>query len=352
MTYQRIDELDFVRGFALLGILLMNAIALLQLPLPDAGTGSEEYQRLLYLLVEARFFSMFSFLFGVGFYLFIMRARDKGRNGYLLFLIRIAVLLGFGYLHSIYHPGEVLMNYAICGLLLLPFYKVNRWVNLSIGVVLLGVFAVFGAKALMPFPFMLLGVAAGQLHLFQRIQERRRMFEIASVVLVAVAAAALQYQYGLAPSEPFVPIIMEGTGDPQLEQSNHYLKAGLLIGPLVAFAYMALLLLLLQIKLIRKLLDPMRAMGRMALTNYIGQTVLVLVAGQWLGLEGLASWMEVLWLCLGIYLFQLIASSIWLHYFAMGPLEWLWRAATYLRWPPVFNRQRLGIGEVAAKSIL
>lgn len=340
MIYQRIDELDYLRGFALLGILLMNATALLELSLPEAGTGSELYQRLLYLLAEARFFSMFSFLFGIGFYLFIMRALDKGRNGFLLFLIRIAVLFGFGYLHSIYHPGEALMIYAICGLLLLPFYKVNRWVNFALGVVLLGLFAALGAKVLMPFPFMLLGVAAGQLDLFRRIQERRRMFEIAAVVLIAVAAAALQYQYGLAPSEPFTPVIMEGTGDPHLEQSNEYVKAGLLIGPPVAFAYMALLLLLLQVKPIRELLDPMRAVGRMALTNYIGQTALVLLAGHWFGFEGASDWLDVLWLCLGIYLFQLIASSVWLHYFAMGPLEWLWRAATYLRWPPVFNKQR------------
>ncbi|RJE88955.1 DUF418 domain-containing protein [Paenibacillus sp. 1011MAR3C5] len=343
MLSKRIDELDYLRGFALLGILLMNAIALLHLSLPEAGSSDELYQRLLYLLAEARFFSMFSFLFGIGFYLFIMRANDKGRNGYLLFLIRIAVLLGFGYLHAIYHPGEALMIYAICGLLLLPFYKVNRWVNLALGAVLLGVFAALGAKVLMPFPFMLLGVAAGQLRLFERIQERRRMFEIAAVVLLAVAAAALQYQYGLAPSEPFGTFVIEGTGDSLQEQANQYLKAGLLIGPLVAFAYMALLLLLLKIKPIRELLDPMRAVGRMALTNYIGQTVLVLVAGQWLGLEGTSNWLDCLWLCLGIYLFQLIASSIWLHYFAMGPLEWIWRAATYLRWPPVFNKQRTAV---------
>ncbi|MFF2885274.1 DUF418 domain-containing protein [Paenibacillus sp. NPDC057967] len=343
MSYNRIDELDYLRGFALLGILLMNVTALLHLSLPEPGTGSELYQRLLYLLAEARFFSIFSFLFGIGFYLFVMRARDKGRNGFLLFLIRIAVLFGFGYVHSIYHPGEALMIYAICGLLLLPFYKVNRWVNVALGAVLLGLFAALGAKVLMPIPFMLLGVAAGQLRLFQRIRERRRMFEITAVVLVAVAAAALQYQYGLAPSEPFIPVMMEGTGDPQLEQANQYLKAGLLVGPLVAIAYMALVLLLLQIKPIRELLDPMRAVGRMALTNYIGQTVLVLLAGQWLGLEGTANWVDGLWLCLGIYLIQLIASSVWLHYFAMGPLEWIWRAATYLSWPPVFNRQRAAV---------
>lgn len=341
MPYKRIDELDYLRGFALLGILLMNAIALLGLALPQPGTGSELYQRLLYLLVEGRFFSIFSFLFGVGFYLFVSRANEKGRNGYLLFIIRITILFGFGYVHSIYHTGEALTVYAICGLLLLPVYKVNKWINLALGIALLAVFAVLGVKVLMSFPFMLLGIAAGQVRLFEKMKERRRFFEISAVVLVAMAIAGLQYQYGLAPDEPFGKFIVEGSGNLLQEQTNQYLKIGLLTGPIVTFAYMALLLLLLQAKPIRVLLDPMRAVGRMALTNYIGQTALVLAVGQWLGLKETANWLDCLWLCLGIYGFQLIASSVWLHFFAMGPLEWLWRAATYLQLPPVFRKQRV-----------
>ena len=79
MTNKRIDELDYIRGFALLGIILVNILALLNIKIPDPNTVDASYQRFLYLFVEGRFFSIFSFLFGVGFYIFISRAiaREK-----------------------------------------------------------------------------------------------------------------------------------------------------------------------------------------------------------------------------------------------------------------------------------
>ena len=79
MTNKRIDELDYIRGFALLGIILVNILALLNIKIPDPNTVDASYQRFLYLFVEGRFFSIFSFLFGVGFYIFISRAIAKGK---------------------------------------------------------------------------------------------------------------------------------------------------------------------------------------------------------------------------------------------------------------------------------
>ena len=84
ITNKRIDELDYIRGFALLGIILVNILALLNIKIPDPNTVDASYQRFLYLFVEGRFFSIFSFLFGVGFYIFISRAIAKGKNGYVL----------------------------------------------------------------------------------------------------------------------------------------------------------------------------------------------------------------------------------------------------------------------------
>ena len=64
ITNKRIDELDYIRGFALLGIILVNILALLNINIPDPNTVDASYQRFLYLFVEGRFFSIFSFLFG------------------------------------------------------------------------------------------------------------------------------------------------------------------------------------------------------------------------------------------------------------------------------------------------
>ncbi len=96
MTNKRIDELDYIRGFALLGIILVNILALLHIKIPDPNTVDASYQRFLYLFVEGRFFSIFSFLFGVGFYIFISRAIAKGKNGYVLFFRRLVALFIFG----------------------------------------------------------------------------------------------------------------------------------------------------------------------------------------------------------------------------------------------------------------
>lgn len=123
---KRIDELDYIRGFALLGIILVNILALLNIKIPDPSTVDASYQRFLYLFVEGRFFSIFSFLFGVGFYIFISRAIAKGKNGYVLFLRRLVALFIFGLIHQMFQPGEALALYAICGLIVLPFYKAKK----------------------------------------------------------------------------------------------------------------------------------------------------------------------------------------------------------------------------------
>ncbi|MBH5319226.1 DUF418 domain-containing protein [Paenibacillus sp. GSMTC-2017] len=337
----RIDELDYLRGFALLGILLLNVISLLKIPVPQPDSMGETYQRMLYLFGEARFFSIFSFLFGIGFYMFISRANDKGHNGMLLFLRRILVMFVFGIIHSYFHPGEALAIYAVCGLLLLPMFKVKRPINLIIGIILMVLFSYTGSKVLLPLPFILLGIAAGQYGVFEQLAKRRKVLIIVTLIMASVAAASLVYQYQQAPTAPFQPYAVAGTGDPIIEQANLYMKIGIWNSAIVSFAYAGILLMLLQARWFRKLLFPMKALGRLALTNYIGQTVLVLVAGHWLNLIGSIGLFESLVLCVGIYIFQMLFSVIWLEYFVMGPLEWIWRAATYLQWPPLRRQKRM-----------
>ncbi|GKU80317.1 DUF418 domain-containing protein [Paenibacillus sp. L3-i20] len=335
----RIDELDFLRGFALLGILLLNVIALLDITTPSPDSAGETYQKMLYLFAEARFFSIFSFLFGIGFYMFISRANAKGRNGYLLFLRRLLVLFGFGIVHSFFHPGEALTIYAVCGLLLLPMYKVKREINLIVAIVLLVLFSMMGIKGLLPLPYILLGIATGQFTFIEQLAKHRKAIIVSTIIITVLAAASLFYQYQYAPAAPFQLFILEGTNDPIMEQASTYMKIGVWNSSLVTFAYIGILLVLLQAEWIRKLLKPLQALGKMALTNYIGQTVLVLIAGHWMNLFKSIGLMESLSLCIGILVFQMLFSVIWLKYFVMGPLEWIWRAATYFQWPPL-RRQK------------
>lgn len=145
---KRIFEIDGIRGFALLGILMMNIMSFAGPDIDDSfsGTRSEIYtgfwnELSLFFIntfVTANFYTMFSFLFGLGFYIFLSRAEKKKQSTSALFLRRIGLLLIFGLLHGILlWYGDILWTYAITGLLLLLFYKFKPKVNLIIAVSLL-----------------------------------------------------------------------------------------------------------------------------------------------------------------------------------------------------------------------
>lgn len=324
---KRIEELDYIRGFALLGIILVNILALLQIGIPEPHTIDASYQRFLFLFVEGRFYSIFSFLFGVGFYIFLTRARSKKQNGYVLFIRRIVILFVFGMVHMFFQPGEALAVYAVCGLLVLPFFKVNKHVNLAIGMMLLVVFAVMGEKLLLTFPLILLGLVCGQYRIFENLGEKRRFFIFTASALIC-SGFALYTQYQLVPYEPFFSMIVIDEEGP-IDAVSKFLRAGIMVGPVLSAFYVGLLLLLLQSKVIKLVLSPLKHYGRMALTNYVGQTALILLAGRVFNLSANLSYMGTLYICIVICAIQMVFSMIWLRYFKMGPLEWIWRVITY-----------------------
>ncbi|MDR7078513.1 putative membrane protein YeiB [Neobacillus niacini] len=330
---KRIDILDYLRGLALLGIILVNILPLLAVKLPSPGSADAAYQRFLFLFVEGRFYTLFSFLFGVGFYIFISRANAKGKNGYVLFLRRIAALFILGWFHVKFHPGEALTVYAVTGLLLLPFYKVKKEINLGIGLILLVSLSIMAFKLFMVVPLILLGIAAGQYRIFEKLAGKLKEAAIFTGVMFLLSMAGLIYQFQHAPSAPFG--FFEGGVD---ETTYMFLSIGIMIGPLVSALYVGLLILLLQFSFVQKLLSPLKSYGRMALTNYIFQTVFIYLAGYVFNLFDALSYLESLIVCLIVYVIQLIFSVVWLRYFQFGPLEWIWRGLTYLELPPMRKR--------------
>jgi len=131
----RIHQLDVIRGFALLGIVLVNMPTFLHpmlfLPadaLPIQHTRADEWLRLFFnMFIQTKFYTIFSVLFGAGFFLFMHRAEQKGLPIRRLFARRLWVLLGFGMLHLIFlWYGDILHTYALAGGILLWFYRKNR----------------------------------------------------------------------------------------------------------------------------------------------------------------------------------------------------------------------------------
>lgn len=331
---KRIDMLDYLRGFALMGIILVNIIPLLSVKLPSPHTIEASYWRFLYLFVEGRFYTIFTFLFGVGFYIFITRANAKGRNGYVLFLRRIIALFIMGLVHVQFHPGEALTVYAICGLFILPFYKANRVVNLVFGTAMLIVMGIFSFKLFMVIPLMLLGIAAGQFHVFEELSKKRNKVILFTSIMFGLSILGLIYQYQYAPG------VFRNGSEIDFQAMQKFLSIGISIGPIISAFYVGLLMLLLQSSFFQKLLSPLKSYGRMALTNYISQTALIYLAGNMLNLFNNITYIQSLYLCLTIYIIQFIFSTIWLHFFRYGPLEWIWRMVTYLEIPPLRKRTK------------
>jgi uncharacterized membrane protein YeiB len=321
---ERIEVLDFLRGFALIGILLVNILPLLSVKTPALHSSDAAYQQFLYLFVEGRFYTIFSFLFGVGFYIFISRANEKGLNAMVLFLRRMIVLLIFGLFHVRFHSGEALSIYAFCGLILIPFYKAPRAFNFVFGLLMLIVLSVFSIKILLPVPLMLLGISAGQYRVFEGILKQTKTIALWTGCMVVIGAIGLYYQYQYVPSIPFA-----------LFASNHFLQIGITIGPVITAFYVGLLIILLRCPFFHIILSPLKSYGRMALTNYVSQTALVLLAGYWFNLYDRITYFQSFYVCVSIYVFQLFFSVIWLRFFRFGPLEWVWRMATYMEVLPL-----------------
>ncbi|MEH7438891.1 DUF418 domain-containing protein [Neobacillus drentensis] len=329
---KRLDVLDYLRGFALLGIILVNIIPLLSVKLPEPGTMDASYWRFLYLFVEGRFYTIFTFLFGVGFYIFISRAEAKRKKGTMLFLRRMFVLFLFGLIHVKFHPGEALTIYAVSGFIILPFYRAPKLVNFLFGLAMLLALSLFSAKVFMVVPLMLLGIAAGQYRVFEWVSQEGKKVAVFTGIMFALSVVSLMHQNSQAPA------VIAQVSHAQSLEMQRFMNIGITIGPIVSAFYVGLLVLLLQVPTVRKVLSPLKSYGRMALTNYILQTVFMLLAGKVLHLYGQLSYNQSFYLCLIIVVIQLIFSSIWLCFFRFGPLEWLWRMATYFERLPIRKR--------------
>jgi len=219
----RIEALDVVRGFALLGIFLMN-VEWFSRPLATLGTGltpglagaNRVAGWLIYTFVQGKFWTMFSLLFGMGFAVMLERANRAGRPFLRPYLRRIAALALFGAAHHVFiWGGDILFSYAV-GALALLIVLYGRWKPLLIALAALGALG-FLPHASMAWSF------AGALAIFSIIAlflrgERRlalggRSLPLFAAVILALAglaalAAALFWRSPDLPADARAPILI------------------------------------------------------------------------------------------------------------------------------------------------
>lgn len=310
---KRIDTLDVLRGFALIGIIFINITQMVRVT-TDFRPADHAWFTMLDYVVYHRFFVIFSFLFGVGFYIFISRAKARGDKAIRLFVRRLIILLFIGIIHHYFQRGESLLWYAVIGFILIPFYKVKPTVVLILSIlfVALGCYMGFMVTILGMF---LLGLWAGQIGLFQQVDKYRRSLRMVQVISLILIPAGLYFQIK----------ILDETG---------MLDTALAVGGLaISVFFVTSLTLLLERGWARKLFTPLRYLGRMALTNYLMQTVLILLLSNLFSWKGHVHITLLMGAAALILIVQMMGSMRWLKRFKMGPAEWLWRYGTYGRMP-------------------
>ena len=363
---ERITSLDLIRGVAVLGILLMNAVHFRfgSEPYFDLSAGGSESWLdwavgvLGEVFIDQKFMGLFSLLFGAGMILFIDRASRKGRRAVLLNLWRNALLLVIGIVHILFWEGDVLTAYAVASLFLIALRKLPSWLLISIGV---AVFELSVGSALLTQYLHDQHIAAesgllassgmsdeGVLGLLVLLGFFLRAL---GLILVGAGLYRTGFVNGGLPSRTYRRAAMVGlaVGLPLaaagviVTAANDYSHDAAFVGRIpntigtipASLGYMSLIILW-NNRADNRLKRRLRAVGRMALTNYLAQTVLgVLVLTTLLGDVDLVNRGALLVFVLAVWALQMWWSQAWLGRFVFGPAEWLWRVATYRSGQPL-----------------
>ena len=295
---------------------------------------------------------LFSLLFGAGMILFIDRASRRGKRAVVLNLWRNALLLLIGILHFLLWDGDVLTAYAISSVFLIALRKLPNWALISPGI---AVFTLSVATALLTQHIAdttsasLSGLWTPGEFSDQEIIGLPFLLgfflRALGLILVGAGLYRIGFMNGGLPARTYRLTAMVGlaVGLPLgaagviITEINDYSREIAFIGQIPntlgtipsSLGYMSLIILW-NNSADNWLKQRLSAVGRMALTNYLAQTVLgVVVLTILLGDVDFVNRSAVLVFVFAVWALQLWWSQAWLSRFLFGPAEWLWRVATY-----------------------
>lgn len=388
---ERVATLDVLRGFALLGVLLANLYTLYSLRFTLHGEthdgGADVVARwFMALFVHSRAQTLLTLLFGFGFAVQLVRARERGESVLPIYLRRLFALLVIGWFHVLALSWvDVTWGYAMTAFFLLAFVRASDRTRLVWAAVLtilpaavyaipqvapwlhgllfdrprmayiddyaaaarggdriaimhahatLAVLWTFGGGVAWYLPWLLgrflLGFVAGARHWFDRDGAdhlalfRKLLVGGAIGTALGMALLAVEILGVLRPSTHGLPIAM----------------AEAIVSQLTLLAqvamYVAIVVLLMQRPTCRRLLLVIAPVGRMPLTTYLMQSLICtsLFYGWGLGWDTPPPAITV-GLGVAIFALQIAIAHLWLRWFRFGPAEWLWRSIVYWRLQPM-----------------
>jgi len=393
---ERIAVVDVLRAYSLFGIIVTHSITGFvagQTPSPDfmlVSSLDRLVATLEHLLTFGKFFTIFSFLFGLSFAIQMSNAAQKGVGFSGRFTWRLAVLGMIALVHGAFFTGDILIVYALLGLLLIPFRRLKTRtlliialllvfnvpgvllniaqlaappptpeqlaaraefgaqflqtlqrmfeikqsgtlgelvpLNLTVGMLSKFAFMIFTGRLWITFGLFLLGMCAGRLEIFRDTEINRRFFRRLLWPAAAVALVTTVIE------------IVHPSGF-QISSATDLLASFSFTLQQVSLStfYVAAVTLLYWRRPASGLLPALAPLGRMGLTTYLGQTVfgILLFYGVGFGMLGKLGAAAAVGSAIAFYVLQILLARAWMTRFRLGPVEWLWRSLTYLKLQPI-----------------
>ena len=385
----RLRSVDAVRGFALFGVLLVNMYNFGADAPEWTGMLDRTFSTWMHAVFETKSLRLFSLLFGFGFALQLARVMTEEGRSLWLYFRRLIILFILGMAHALFFDGDILMEYAMLGLVLLAFRNVRQCTLLILSCVLLAAFPVGNllqmqntddvvaqwedslplaelredhpyldspmevfrenAFAIPPhiwsnlhgpesslaiFSMFLLGLFVGRSRILNDVGPHLPMIRRVFAWGIGIGVVSAFIEWSLAQKFAYA-VFTENSASKMVRFIGDMLFA--CGSTVLALGYGAGIVLLAQRPGWQPILRPLQYLGRMALTVYLSSTLMFTTLFYGWGFARLFLLGPAATTAYAILFFtiQLFFCTWWLNRFRFGPAEWLWRSLTYLKLQPM-----------------
>ncbi|SFA79425.1 MULTISPECIES: DUF418 domain-containing protein [unclassified Bacillus (in: firmicutes)] len=378
---ERIVSIDVIRGFAILGIYLINMLSFHSpfLHIDPITWWDSQVDQVIYkfidIFAQASFYPLFSMLFGYGLIILRERTVKKGLSFPIIAARRLVTLLVLGIVHAfLIWDGDILILYAVIGLLSLIFLRMSGKKLMLTGILLYTIsnlllslltFIIVMMNPEEPFNIADLSKADAAIEVYQngtfseitdqRISEWYEVYNLYSLPImlftflpyllfgagvgkVGVLADVPKYKRKLLMTFIFLfPFGLLLKCLPYIMVHNYatdYMQDAF-GGVMLAISYACAIALVMEKEKMKKFLLYLAPVGKLSMSNYLLQSIFTTFVfySYGLGMYGKFSLAEGTILAISFFILQVILSHFWVKYFYYGPVEWLWRSVTYLHRP-------------------
>ena len=375
---ERISSIDILRGFALLGILLVNVLGFnasifdihgYYTHLPDSF--QVKFYKIYNGFTTDKFIFIFSFLFGYGIHLQYKKFKAISGNFMIFFSRRMLVLFVFGIAHILFlWAGDILLAYSLAGFLILSLHKLSTKWQLLLAVIFyfsIGIWLVIEASLSHNYAMSAdcseylekakiiyssgnymdcLYLRMKEYSTFRNINDYFYLPRITGIMLFGFIASKNLFHQKVVINKPkwslvlFIIVMISIVLNLGFEKIHDhkslfatafYTTVNELKTAFIACCYLLFILIIATNSTATKFLKPIALMGRMSLTNYFMQSVIfsVIFYGWGFGLFGQTKVTLLVMIAILVYTFQVIINIIWFRFYKQGPMESLWRNFSY-----------------------